>query len=220
MISYKDELQHHGILGMHWGVRRHQNKDGSLTSAGKKRYATGEKSVKESKELSLSENASKIVKESKDCLPFSASYSLIKNRYNEPGFKTRVTKAADLALKALAKEGRISADAVGDNSWRYWVLYEDQTLGLGMVADMINQGYSAKDVSNFIDRIEKSKKELRDLEYAGKLNNYTIGVLFDVSEGNYNGKLQYFAKLCEEAKNDLRHSDIMTFIDSHKKKEV
>jgi predicted Zn-dependent protease len=33
-----DELQHHGIKGMKWGVRRYQNKDGSLTPAGKKRY--------------------------------------------------------------------------------------------------------------------------------------------------------------------------------------
>lgn len=32
------ELEHHGILGMKWGVRRYQNKDGSLTAAGKKRY--------------------------------------------------------------------------------------------------------------------------------------------------------------------------------------
>lgn len=33
-----NELEHHGIKGMRWGVRRYQNKDGSLTPRGKKRY--------------------------------------------------------------------------------------------------------------------------------------------------------------------------------------
>lgn len=33
------ELTHWGIKGMKWGVRRYQNKDGSLTAAGKKRYS-------------------------------------------------------------------------------------------------------------------------------------------------------------------------------------
>ena len=33
-----NELYHHGIKNMKWGIRRFQNKDGSLTPAGKKRY--------------------------------------------------------------------------------------------------------------------------------------------------------------------------------------
>ena len=33
-----NELYHHGIKGQKWGVRRFQRKDGTLTSAGKKRY--------------------------------------------------------------------------------------------------------------------------------------------------------------------------------------
>lgn len=32
------ELLHYGIKGMKWGVRRFQNKDGTRTAAGKKRY--------------------------------------------------------------------------------------------------------------------------------------------------------------------------------------
>ena len=38
----QNELYHHGIRGMKWGVRRYQNADGSLTKAGKKRYLTEE----------------------------------------------------------------------------------------------------------------------------------------------------------------------------------
>lgn len=34
----ENELMHWGVKGMRWGIRRYQNKDGSLTQAGKKRY--------------------------------------------------------------------------------------------------------------------------------------------------------------------------------------
>ncbi len=37
-VNTSDELYHHGVLGMKWGVRRYQRKDGSLTSAGLHRY--------------------------------------------------------------------------------------------------------------------------------------------------------------------------------------
>ena len=42
LIFYKNggnkmsELYHHGVLGQKWGIRRYQNKDGSLTPEGRK----------------------------------------------------------------------------------------------------------------------------------------------------------------------------------------
>lgn len=52
-----DYLEHHGILGQKWGIRRYQNKDGSLTAAGKGRYQNrSSTSYTDSKEIYVDKN--------------------------------------------------------------------------------------------------------------------------------------------------------------------
>ena len=46
MQDYELYLEHHGIKGQKWGIRRFQNKDGSLTAAGEKRYNVDTASAK------------------------------------------------------------------------------------------------------------------------------------------------------------------------------
>lgn len=62
--SISSDLYHHGIKGMRWGVRRFQDKNGRLTSAGKKRYSddtTGDSKPKKSKHrLKLEEEYRKL----------------------------------------------------------------------------------------------------------------------------------------------------------------
>lgn len=41
IVPTDKDAMHHGILGMKWGVRRYQNKDGSLTARGKRRLGIG-----------------------------------------------------------------------------------------------------------------------------------------------------------------------------------
>lgn len=69
---YKDELYHWGVKGMKWGVRRYQNKDGTLTAEGKKRYIQDhddytrvhtKKSVREMSDSELNSRINRLQKE-------------------------------------------------------------------------------------------------------------------------------------------------------------
>ena len=102
--NYSNELYHHGVKGMRWGVRKYYKKDGSLSRAGLKRQATVDKElefqkkkIKGYKETAKNyrESAEHIRKNGMDILKRDGYTNLEENK-----------KYRDLMVKKLENEAR------------------------------------------------------------------------------------------------------------------
>ena len=94
-------LKHYGILGMKWGVRRYQNKDGTYTAAGKARRNDSDagKTTSVKKKTSSSEKAVERAKQ---------KTAILEEKAKQAEMRSRV-RAAKEAERREAYQSRIKA---------------------------------------------------------------------------------------------------------------
>lgn len=85
-----DNLKHHGVKGQKWGIRRFQNKDGSLTPDGYKRYGS-----KTNLEKEYPQDVKKSLSKTKNAIDKSNNAINTAKKFNDK----RVKKAAEDKIK-------------------------------------------------------------------------------------------------------------------------
>lgn len=199
-------LAHHGILGMKWGIRRYQNKDGSLTSEGRIHYGSKTRDVVKPRigkpEYGTPEYDSFIKKNAEVLNKGLKKMSDIK-MYNDmsamkdPKTKREWRDAADLGLKVYENNGELDLQNISDkerNSLRNWFIYEDQTIGKPEIAAMVNRGYKNEEIKNLLNIARDSGSVYDDVDIN---NEFGKAFRFGASEG-YN--LEDFVDGCFNVK--------------------
>lgn len=196
---YSDYLIHHGIKGQKWGVRRFQNKDGTLTNAGKKRYSDDDSKSDKSKSTGSSKK-------------FKVTHrDVLEKKYRDSGMSSEEAKAAAEKrinvekIIAITAGATVAACAAYYLKNKYTQTYCDQVLKAGTTfhnldatanprpGEHLYVNYRQNDVNYFRGHFALGK-----LRKTGQVFNHTLTATEDIKIPSINTRKNTFNELFQK----------------------
>ena len=197
-------LTHHGILGQKWGVRRFQNKDGTRTTAGKKRESSSKSDAPAHEDYTKAHN-SKSVK--------SMSDAELRNRLNRLQMEkqysqlssTDVNRGKEYVSKTLKVAGTIAtATSTALTIYNNYGKIKEIVNGTRTTAGKKRESSSKSDAPAHEDYTKahnsKSVKSMSDAELRNRLNRLQMEKQYSqLSSTDVNRGKEYVSKTLKVA---------------------